>query len=203
MSTEMLSLPGVPKPDGSFVCRKCKERKSSDRRKKDKRYKSGFSSWCKDCHQAAVIRWQKANPERVLAGRRRLVREHPERFKAQRRERYVRDPSIYRWRQIRQHYKLGPTTEAARLRYESMLADQGGGCAICGRRPSDRPLYVDHDHSCCSGPDTCGFCVRGLLCHPCNSAMTAIDQGGSRWAQKAQAYHDEYDPSILRQGVIK
>lgn len=53
--------------------------------------------------------------------------------------------------------------------YETMLAAQGGGCAICGAPPSSTQNYgrerlaVDHDHS--SGA------VRGLLCAACNKGL--------------------------------
>lgn len=30
--------------------------------------------------------------------------------------------------------------------YDAMLAAQGGGCAICGKPATGRPLHVDHDH---------------------------------------------------------
>ena len=40
--------------------------------------------------------------------------------------------------------------------YDALLRLQGGGCAICGRRPKTKRLAVDHDHR--TGA------VRGLLC---------------------------------------
>lgn len=58
--------------------------------------------------------------------------------------------------------------------YEAMLAAQGGGCAICGR--SDDVLCVDHNHACCPGRETCGKCVRGLLCRACNGFLRYLDE---------------------------
>lgn len=56
--------------------------------------------------------------------------------------------------------------------YDEMLAAQRGGCAICGKPPTDdRALHVDHDHECCTTEQTCGECLRGLLCHQCNALL--------------------------------
>ena len=60
--------------------------------------------------------------------------------------------------------------------YLTILDAQGGGCAICGATYfGDKRLkrfHVDHDHSCCpEAGRSCGKCVRGLLCHGCNTAL--------------------------------
>jgi hypothetical protein len=49
--------------------------------------------------------------------------------------------------------------------YEAVLAEQGGGCAICGRRAKagGRRLNIDHDHV--TGA------VRGVLCASCNRGI--------------------------------
>ncbi len=48
--------------------------------------------------------------------------------------------------------------------YDSMLARQGGGCAICGGTCAVfSRLCVDHCHA--TGE------VRGLLCNPCNTGL--------------------------------
>lgn len=49
-----------------------------------------------------------------------------------------------------------------------MAEEQGLLCALCRKSP---PVHLDHDHSCCPGQDTCGKCVRGLLCNRCNTLV--------------------------------
>jgi hypothetical protein len=58
--------------------------------------------------------------------------------------------------------------------YETLLALQGGKCAICRARPKSKRLAVDHDHK--SGA------VRGLLCSRCNHDLL-----GSAWDSLAIA----------------
>jgi hypothetical protein len=63
--------------------------------------------------------------------------------------------------------------------YLSLLARQGGGCALCGL-PEDasgtglrkkKRLSVDHDHEHCGMSRACKECIRGLLCHGCNVGL--------------------------------
>jgi hypothetical protein len=54
---------------------------------------------------------------------------------------------------------------------DAMLSAQVGGCAIC-RKPLGEKYNVDHDHACCNtSAKSCGACVRGLLCRPCNQGL--------------------------------
>lgn len=55
-----------------------------------------------------------------------------------------------------------------------LLERQGSAkpeCAACG---SEHALKVDHDHSCCAHANGCPNCVRGYLCHECNTAEGLI-----------------------------
>lgn len=47
--------------------------------------------------------------------------------------------------------------------YDYMSFKQGHACAICGDKPTDKKLSVDHNHK--TGA------IRGLLCSTCNTAL--------------------------------
>ena len=61
--------------------------------------------------------------------------------------------------------------------YMEMVIEQDGRCAICGTHQScmDRVLAIDHNHRCCPEGSSCGYCIRGLLCNKCNSALGLIN----------------------------
>ena len=80
------------------------------------------------------------------------------------------DPARQRERQLARY---GLTGE----QFAQLLASQGGGCAVCG---GTTDLCVDHDHTCCPGRNTCGKCVRGLLCSFCNRSIGMMADSSER-----------------------
>jgi hypothetical protein len=59
--------------------------------------------------------------------------------------------------------------------YNKMREAQNNRCAICditeAEMRDDIYFCVDHDHKCCPAHKSCGKCVRGLLCNPCNALV--------------------------------
>jgi hypothetical protein len=52
-------------------------------------------------------------------------------------------------------------------------ASMGSTCYRCGLEALKGQMrHIDHDHDCCPGSYTCGKCVRGVLCAPCNRTLT-------------------------------
>lgn len=75
--------------------------------------------------------------------------------------------NTYRKYQLKRKYKLSLE------QYDELLKVQNSKCAICLTEQSEliHSLFIDHDRSCCPGQESCGKCVRGLLCSNCNFAI--------------------------------
>lgn len=121
-------------------CTCCKEEKSLDEffrtcRATDKRH-----SWCKICHTRNTKAWYARNPEKAKKYAREWNRKNYAKIKARRR---LREFGI------------------DEVKYQRMLAAQGGKCSGCWR--DDVVFCVDHCHK--TGA------IRGLLCHSCNLAL--------------------------------
>lgn len=78
--------------------------------------------------------------------------------------------------------------DMTRQMFDAMYFDQDGKCliAICNREATQ----VDHDHKCCPGRKSCGKCVRGLLCDPCNRNLGMVEN--SQWLEASLDYLYNY-----------
>ena len=116
----------------------------------------GHHWWCFDCKRARDREY----------GRRYRDR-HPEQ-KRQNSRKYVRKAEIRSQRSaLTLQAKYGLTPEA----FEAKLAAQGGHCPFCPEDAEVTKFDVDHDHLCCPTAQTCGKCLRDLLCHKHNVGL--------------------------------
>jgi hypothetical protein len=92
-------------------------------------------------------------------------------------------------RHVQRTYALTPEE------YAKLYEHQGRRCAICRRATgATKRLAVDHDHTCCPGPTSCGKCVRGLVCGPCNDVL-AHSRDDADYFRRAIRYLTEW-PSL-------
>ena len=73
--------------------------------------------------------------------------------------------------------------------YQALLARQGGGCGICGRKPGKISLHVDHDHE--TGE------IRGLLCVGCNNALGQLHDDPVLLCRAADYVSSDQRPFML------
>tara|TARA_Y100000310_G_scaffold212376_1_gene213219 strand:- start:4858 stop:5337 length:480 start_codon:yes stop_codon:yes gene_type:complete len=128
-------------------CRGCGEVKPFEDFYSHKQTKDGKRTKCKECLNAQRKEWQRKNKESSNAKSYEWRKKNPEKWKTI--QKRSQDKNRRRWR-----YGL------ERERYNAMMEDQDGKCAICNH---EADLVVDHDH------DTSE--VRALLCDHCNRGL--------------------------------
>ena len=96
----------------------------------------------------------------------------------------VKQPPKIFTKEERRESKLRRFHGITTAEYNAMLADQGGGCKICGviPKPGERFFPVDHDHSCCPGNRHCRDCIRGILCQACNILVGFVEHNRHKQA---------------------
>lgn len=63
----------------------------------------------------------------------------------------------------------GRTARNYKMSSLQLINAYAGGCEMCGAVEN---LHIDHNHTCCkSHRNSCGKCVRGVLCGLCNTAI--------------------------------
>lgn len=151
----------------------------------------GLAIWCRPCMAEYQREYNKRKDVKARAAKRSLAYYHllsvDEKLALQEKRRKT-------GYHFRRYFNI--TLE----RYDQMVSEQGGVCAICRKPPSGKRarLVVDHDHACCpESGRSCGACVRGLLCVGCNVKLSPLEN--REWRSRAEAYISEYsDREIQR-----
>lgn len=131
------------------VCPRCGLDQPAHNYSRDIHRKDGLQRLCKSCDSKKARAYYNANREK--------------------KQTYYRLMRGYKkYQRLKQKYNLTD------VQFDDMFVAQDGNCAICGHKDS-RGLSVDHDHACCPGRNSCGKCVRGLLCGRCNMGLGNLD----------------------------
>ncbi|MFE9317840.1 endonuclease VII domain-containing protein [Streptomyces albidoflavus] len=79
------------------------------------------------------------------------------------------------------HYRM------TAVQWDALFEAQGGRCASCtSSDPGAQGWHTDHDRRCCpTSRNTCGSCVRGILCGNCNMAIGLLSDSPTRLRQAA------------------
>jgi hypothetical protein len=135
-------------------CKWCEQMLPLTEFRKDAKRLDGLYPYCRDCWRE-YTNTKKQEPSKWAS-----KSEYNRNYRAVNR---ARIKNAYTDRYLWTTYRLTPHG------FNEMLKRQGGRCAICQTdKPGRKGFNVDHDHSCCTGSRSCGDCVRGLLCFPCN-----------------------------------
>lgn len=150
------------------TCTKCGEAKPVEEFSKHKKGKFGRLSKCRPCVAEYSREYRAQHPDRVRESLRRYREANPDRH----REYYRANAPRVREAYLLRTYGLSAD------RFDALLSSQGGGCAVCGSTEAGGKgsFHTDHDHSCCPGRKSCGKCVRGLLCGPCNRLIGFVEK---------------------------
>lgn len=162
------------------TCPKCGEAKPAERFHRNKGRKDGLAPWCAECMKEYSRQYNQRPAIKQANAQRALARYHALSGDEKARQAEARKKSGYH---LRAKYKLSIE------QFEAMILSQRGLCAICKQPPKNDRFAVDHDHACCPGAwGTCGKCVRGLLCIPCNGRLASVED--QEWMESAMTYLD-------------
>lgn len=141
-------------------CAICEEFKGVEKFPKNKRLKSGFSSFCIDCKNNRLREWRKNNKDKTKEYSRKYAISHPDRSHG---KYYKERKRIYTatHKEERRNYTYKRLYGISLEDYQKLYEAQNGACLICENK--EERLYVDHCHK--------EGIVRGLLCRNCNTGI--------------------------------
>lgn len=176
------------------TCTKCQETKTLDKFYKSYTIKTsdGLDYYCKYCRTGTAIQSHRGGNKKPCSVSlcekghyaKGYCRNHYTRMNRNgtltSRYEVVEDNKVYYYAKqkitYRREYNLMYKYKIDKETYEKMIKD---GCDVCGQY-TERNLHIDHDHSCCTGPVTCGKCVRGVVCNKCNQTIGKYEAGKIR-----------------------
>lgn len=178
------------------TCVRCNETKSISLFFKSSLKADGIDYYCKECRSNNSIKSHTQNSVKCTlddCGRPHwgngFCRLHYERMK--------RTGTPYRKTKMRDPYdtaKLQIILNRYNADAEWYAWAEQQGCKICGDKETS--LHIDHDHACCKYGNSCGRCIRGLVCASCNSNLRHYDNGtirrGNPMIPKLEEYINEY-----------
>lgn len=109
------------------------------------------------------------------------------------RERRTQASLTRRLTYVAKQYNLTPEEYQA---LRSVLRRNSRGQYICPLCDRNQARCVDHAHTCCAGKISCGKCVRGLICSPCNKFLGHLRDDPSaflRFSTYLEAYERRRD----------
>ena len=122
--------------------------------------RDGHRGECKPCARLIRRKWYERNRDWSIENVKAWRKDNPERFAEYQRQYRARPERKRAMRDLYYRRTFGISADE----FDALLAGQGGGCAICGKRPErDASLHLDHDHE--TGV------VRGILCLSCNQGI--------------------------------
>jgi len=131
------------------ICKKCGVEKLLDQFSKDRSTRDGLRGYCKDCGRQYWKAHSRENRDKLNAAERNRRAENPKKIRARVQKSYLKNT-------------FGMTVQDR----DSMIAAQGGKCAICQDVfISSFHTHIDHAH----GSDP--VIVRGILCSRCNTGL--------------------------------
>lgn len=154
-------------------CSACNHEKPLDEFGRDRSAGDGLQHRCKECARAASAAYREGHLEQVratargyAAGKRAADPAAAKAADAAYYQAHKEEKRAWQRAYDAEHKRKHGLTRAE---FAERVAAQDGRCLICGKVP--RLLTVDHDHACCPDRNSCGQCIRGLICGKCNAGL--------------------------------